>query len=541
MQNIATLVSFGALLIGGSHSPLCAEGQHLAATPPMGWASWNHYFCEYDEKTIRQQADALVSTGLRDLGYKYVLIQECIAPGRDTNGELRVDAKRFPHGIAALAQYIHERGLKAGIYTDIGPKTCYPSPRYEGIYEHEDQDVATFAAWGIDLIEVDYCNKVATHTGREIYERIASVIRKTRRPMLLYVCSWGNELPWEWAPGVAQMWRTDFDVSLERNRAFWDRIVNNFESNARHAVFNAPGGWNDPDMLEVGNPGLSPAEAQSTLAMWAISAAPLLLGNDLMQMDAHTRTLLLNPEVIAIDQDALGVQGTKLCDQGAGREIWAKPLGGKASGKFALLLLNLTGSESQMSVRWADLGLDPDPSIRDAFTRTNVQATASGYATQVAAHGSQLLVVTGRFSWNRSINYEAEWPGNDRTGDAALFTCGECSSGYAVTLGRDGEKAASSLVFNQIDVPRTGEYQVLLYYVRNGLDNQTVRVKINGGEPQNIVLLMHMAGDAIFSANLQRGMNSIEVISNGPGRVFLDNLRLRRVDARSDQHTPRVN
>ncbi|MGH9584449.1 MAG: hypothetical protein ACRD4O_16115, partial [Bryobacteraceae bacterium] len=341
-------------------------------------------------------------------------------------------------------------------------------------------------------------------------------------------CSWGNELPWEWAPGMAQMWRTDFDVSLVRNRAFWSRIVSNFESNARHAVFSAPGGWNDPDMLEVGNPGLSAAEAQSTLAMWAISAAPLLLGNDLTHMDAATRRLLLNPEVVAIDQDPLGAQATRICDRPAGREIWVKPLGSKTSGKFAVLLLNLSDKASQISVRWADLGIDNRPTVRDVFARASVKATESGYATGLPAHGSRLLVVDGRFSWRHSVNYEAEWPGNEKRGDAALVTCGECSSGYAVSLGAEGKNTAGDLVFHRIDVPRPRKYRAFFYYVRNGLGNQTIRVRINRGAPQTVILLMHMASWAAFPVDLQQGINSIEIDSAGPHRVFLDNLKLLR-------------
>jgi hypothetical protein len=163
---------------------------NLAPTPPMGWASWNHFFCDYNAQTIRDQADALVSTGMRDLGYRYVLIQECIAPGRDAGGELVVDPVRFSHGMKALTNYIHARGLKAGIYTDVGPYTCYSKPRYQGSYRHEAQDARTFASWGMDLVEMDYCNRVPGHTGREVYERMAAAIQNTHRPMLFYICSW---------------------------------------------------------------------------------------------------------------------------------------------------------------------------------------------------------------------------------------------------------------------------------------------------------------------------------------------------------------
>jgi alpha-galactosidase len=237
----------------------------------MGWASWNHYFCDYDEKTIREQADALVSTGMRDAGYKYLIIQECIAPRRDTKGNLVVDSARFPSGIRELAAYIHKLGLKAGIYTDIGRNTCYPDPKFQGSYGHEQQDADTFAAWGIDLVEMDYCNRVETHSGRWVYERMAEAIKKTGRPMIFSLCSWGNEQPWEWAQGKAQMWRTDLDISFEKNHVEWDRVVRNFESGSAHSVFSGPESWNDADMLEIGNPGLNDTEAQAQMSMWAIS------------------------------------------------------------------------------------------------------------------------------------------------------------------------------------------------------------------------------------------------------------------------------
>lgn len=368
----------------------------LAPTPPMGWASWNHYFCDYDEQTIRDQADALVATGMRDLGYKYLIIQECIAPGRDAAGNLIVDARRFPHGMKALADYIHSRGLKPGIYTDVGPYTCFSNPRYQGSYNHEAQDAATFAAWGIDLVEVDFCNQPEGHTGKELYGRMAAGIRRTGRPMLLYICSWGKEEPWEWARGVGQMWRTDQDISWEKNHVKWGNIVRNFESNAMHAAFNGPDSWNDPDMLEVGNEGITTVEARSHFSMWAISAAPLLAGTDLVHMDAGTRAIFTNPEVIAIDQDSLGAGPRRVHSDQEGVEIWEKSLGSNDGGTKAILLLNLASTETMASVRWSDLQLQQNPRVRDLWSRKDLGEFADHYATDLPAHGSVLLKVSGK-------------------------------------------------------------------------------------------------------------------------------------------------
>jgi len=361
----------------------------------MGWASWNRYFCDYDEQTIRDQADALVATGMRDLGYRYVIIQECIARDRDANGNLVVDAKRFPHGIQPLADYIHSRGLKAGIYTDVGLYTCFPNPRFQGSFNHEAQDAATFASWGIDLIEVDFCNKPEGHTGRELYERMAAGIRQTGRPMLLYICSWGKESPWEWAHGVAQLWRTSGDISYRKNHVKWKDIVQNFEANAQHAAFNGPDSWNDPDMLEVGNAGITAVEARSHFSMWAISAAPLWAGTDLGHMDSETRAIFTNPEVIAVDQDPLGAGPSKV--RGRDRvEVWEKPLGSKSGGTKAVLLLNLSRNPAEATIRWSDLGLMPNSSVRDLWSRKDLGQLSDGYSVKIPPHGSVLIKVSGK-------------------------------------------------------------------------------------------------------------------------------------------------
>jgi alpha-galactosidase len=369
---------------------------NLSPTPPMGWASWNHFFCDYNEQTIRDQADALVSTGMRDLGYRYVLIQECIAPGRNANGELVVDPVRFPHGMKALVDYIHARGLKAGIYTDVGPYTCYPKPRYQGSYRHEEQDARTFASWGMDLVEMDYCNRVPGHTGREIYERMAAAIQNTHRPMLFYICSWGNEDPWTWARGKAQLWRTTGDISPKKDSVEWASVVQNFEINARHAAFTGPNSWNDPDMLEVGNPGLNTIEARSHFSMWVISAAPLWAGNDLTQMDVATRRIYTNSEAIAIDQDPLGAGPVKVREDRKGLQVWAKQLGSIGSGASAVLLLNFTVVPAEISVQWSDLGLTGKAKVRDLWTHQNLGQFANRYETRIPAHGSVLLKVTGK-------------------------------------------------------------------------------------------------------------------------------------------------
>jgi hypothetical protein len=493
----------------------------------MGWASWNHFFCDYNDQTIRDQADALVSSGMRDLGYRYVLIQECIAPGRNTDGTLRVDSSRFPHGMKSLVDYIHARGLKAGIYTDVGPYTCYPKPRYQGSFEHEDQDAATFASWGMDFVEMDYCNRPAGHTGREIYERMAAAIRKTGRPMLFYICSWGNESPWTWAQGKAQLWRTDADISPKKDLVEWISVVRHFESNATHSVFNAPDSWNDPDMMEVGNLGLNTTEAQTHFSMWAISAAPLWAGNDLTTMSAPIRAIYTNSEAIAVDQDPLGAGVRKVGEDAAGLEAWSKPLGSIGSGVDAVLLLNLTAAPAEVSVRWNDLGLLGKVRVRDLWAHKTLGEFPDGYKTRIPAHGSVLLKVTGTFSWTKGATYEAEWPGNRRAGNVLLLPCPECSQGYAVSLnGATNGGGTSSLDFTHIDVPTSGRYQMTVVYVYSGLGNKIARLQVNEGTPAEIHLQGYIYGSQTVPIELNKGENSVALSFAGAGSLNIDRITL---------------
>ena len=494
----------------------------------MGWASWNHFFCDYNDQTIRDQADALVSTGMRDLGYRYLLIQECLTSGRNADGSLIVEATRFPHGMKDLVDYVHSRGLKAGIYTDIGVNTCAGKP-YQGSYQHEDRDAQTFASWGADFIEMDYCNHPDGVTGRAIYERMAEAIRKTGRPMLFYICSWGNESPWTWAQGTAQLWRTEGDISGEKNRVNWDNVVRNFESSARHSVFNAPNSWNDPDMMEVGTPGLTLTEAQTHFSMWAISAAPLWAGNDLAQMDNPIRAIYTNAEAIAIDQDPLGAGPVKVREYGAGIEVWTKPLGAAGSGVQAVMLLNLGAVPAEAAVEWSDLGLAGKATVRDLWTHKDLGEFHDFYKTQLPSHGSVLLKISGQFSWMRGATYEAEWPGNTRAGDAVLQVCPECSQSYAVSLlGAKNNSGGSSLAFNHIVVPESGKYWVNLVYVYSGEANDTVQMRVNQGPQTDVKLPGAIYATAKIPVDLNKGENSITFSFAAEGIVDIDRLTVTR-------------
>lgn len=500
----------------------------LAPTPPMGWASWNHFFCDYDDQTIRDQGDALVSTGMRDLGYRYVLIQECIAPTRAADGALIVDAARFPHGMKDLVDYLHARGLKAGIYTDIGAHTCFPNPLYEGSYQHEEQDARTFAAWGMDLVEMDFCNHPEGVTGRAIYERMAAAIGATGRPMLFYLCSWGSEEPWTWAQGKAQLWRTTGDISMVKNRAEWKDVLRNFELNAAHSVFSAPNSWNDPDMLEVGNQGLTLTEAESQFSMWAISAAPLLAGNDLTAMSDSVRGIYTNQEAIAVDQDTLGAGPVKIAGSDDVVEVWTKALGSIGSGQSAVLLLNVSDAPQIAKVQWSDLGLSGKAAVRDLWAHRELGEFRDGYQADIPAHGSILLKVSGEFSWKKGATYEAEGPGNLREGNASLLACAECSQGYAVSLrgGAPGLKGGSITLTN-VAVPRSDGY-VLSIFSAGAHAGTQVEVRVNNDPPSTVHLKAGGQGATRIPVALKQGSNSIAFRLAGEGSVDLDRFVLSR-------------
>ena len=497
----------------------------MAPLPPMGWASWNHFFCDYDEKTIRAQADALVSSGMRDAGYKYVVIQECIARERTASGGLIVDAVRFPSGMPALVSYIHKLGLKAGIYTDIGQHTCFQNPQYQGSYGHEESDARSFAAWGIDLVEMDYCNREPEHTGRYVYEKMAKALKTTGRPMVFYLCCWGNEQPWEWAQGVAQMWRTEYDISLEKNHVEWWRLVANFESNTAHAVFSGPESWNDADMLEIGNPGLIDTEAQAQMSMWAMSPSPLLAGADLTSMSARTREIYTNREVLAINQDPLGAGAELVSRNTPTTEVWRRPLGSRTGDEVAVMLLNTGDRPELMEASWDQLGLMRGAGARDLWTHRALPG-ADGYRGTIAAHAAVLLRVSGKRSWETSAVLESETPDAARLGNASLFPCGECSRGYAMQLGGDGK--AGGLRFRNIHVSQRGEYQLRLLYVRNGLEDKTISVTVNDAAPVEVHAIMRSWNAVTMPVELKVGENTIIVRYGGAQPFYLDRIELSR-------------
>jgi alpha-galactosidase len=350
----------------------------------MGWNTWNRFGPRIDERLIRESAEALVSSGMRDAGYRYVVIDDCWeAKERSADGDLVPDPDRFPSGLAALAEQVHALGLKLGIYTDVGTATCQGLP---GSLGYEFRDARRFAEWGVDYVKVDWCNTEGVGP-RAAYAKWAMALLATKRPMVLSVCEWGRSQPWEWAGSVGHLWRTCWDTADS-----WDSLMAIVDRQVSLAPYAGPDGWNDPDMLEVGNGGMSETEYRTHFALWAMLAAPLMAGNDLRDMSDATRAILTAPELIALDQDPLGKQGRRLRAED-GAEVWARDLADPRT--VAVLLLNRGETTREISVSWPELGwaANERATVRDLWGRFDIGTARGEHVATADAHEALLLTL----------------------------------------------------------------------------------------------------------------------------------------------------
>ena len=387
---LALLLLVPPALVGPAHNharddaaPLRQPAPTLAATPPMGWNSWNHFACDVNEQTIRETADAMVSSGMRDAGYRYVVIDDCWQVSRDAAGTLVADPQRFPHGIKALADYVHAKGLEFGIYTDAGTNTCQGRP---GTLGHEVQDARTFAAWGVDYVKEDWCHARGLDAPTQ-YRKFRDALTRTGRPIILSLCEWGYNQPWDWAPRIGQLWRTTDDIEDK-----WGSMLSNLDQSAQHAAVAGPGHWNDPDMLEVGNGGMTSDEYRAHFSLWAVMAAPLIAGNDLRAMTDTTRAILTNAEVIAVDQDALGAQGFLVSEGPPDLQVWAKPL---HDGSRAVVLFNRSDTSAKITASFHRAGLYADSAtVHDLWSHRDLGTFGGSFATTVAPHAVVMIRAT---------------------------------------------------------------------------------------------------------------------------------------------------
>jgi alpha-galactosidase len=363
----------------------------LAKTPPMGWNSWNKFQCNVSERLIRETADAMVTTGMKDAGYQFVNIDDCWHGARDSLGFIHPDSARFPSGMKALADYVHAKGLKLGIYSDAGSKTCGGKPGSRG---YEYQDAYTYSRWGIDYLKYDWCSTDSLKAAGA-YMTMRDALAKAGRPIVLSICEWGTDKPWTWGQSTGHLWRTTGDITAcfdcIKEMGGWRawgvlQILDKQEGLRQYA---GPGHWNDPDMLEVGN-GLTPNEDRAHFSMWSMLAAPLIAGNDLRSMPANVAQVLTNRDVIAVNQDSLGVQGFKYASRDS-VEIWFKPL---AAGDWAVTFLNRGATPRTVSFDWAREAVADSLSKRDAQFATSRYQLRNLWTKQAAGTTARPLAAT---------------------------------------------------------------------------------------------------------------------------------------------------
>jgi len=382
-------------LIGITLSSTAQNTDPRPQVPIMGWSSWNHFHIDIDEKMVQGQADAMVSSGMKDAGYSYINIDDGYFGGRDTSGNLLSHPEKFPSGMKNLADYIHSKGLKAGTYSDAGNNTCASISQHDkfgkgvGLIGHDEQDLKLMLIdWGYDFIKIDWCGGRGMNlSDQERYTELGKLIRSIRPDVVYNICRW--KFPGEWAMDVADSWRISGDI-----RATFSSVMRILDLNTELWKYSSAGSFNDMDMLQVGR-GMSYDEDKTHFTMWCMLNSPLLAGNDLREMSQQTIDILTNKEVIALNQDPLAYQAHKLKDNGK-TEVWAKPLGSLDGGTVAVVLLNRSGNSKTMELDLAAIGIDPNSSftLRDLWKKETV--TTDNLTFEIPKHGVVALKIEGK-------------------------------------------------------------------------------------------------------------------------------------------------
>ena len=479
-----------AVLVAGSVTGLTASAPSVAAlsnglalTPPMGFNDWNAVGCGVSESFIKQTADFFHShvlpsgLTLQQSGYQYVNIDDCWAlPSRDANGNLVPDPAKFPDGVAGTAAYVHGLGLKLGLYNDSGLMTC-SSHGFPGSFGHEAADALQFAKWGVDYLKDDNCKQATGQDTRAatiarytaMRDGLAAAQRQTGQAIVFSICQKGdNGIALDWQPAVGNLWRTTSDIHPD-----WTHLDSIIQKNIPLAPMAGPGAWNDPDMLEIGNTGLTATENQTHMSMWAEMAAPLLIGTKLASASTATLAILGNTDVIAVDQDSLGKQGVQVADNG-GLRVLTKPL---ANGDVAVALFNETAATATIGTTASAVGLGGASSytLKDLWSKATT-TTSGALSASVPSHGTVMYRVTkgGTVSGTK---YEAESSGNTLTGGAKVASCSACSGGAKVGfVGKGG-----TLTFNGVSVATAGTYAVQVGYGDGSAAGRQAVVSVDGG------------------------------------------------------------
>ena len=356
----------------------------IALTPPMGWNTWNTFASNINETLIKETAEVMIATGMRDAGYVYIVLDDCwLSKERDAEGNLVADPVKFPSGMKALGDLLHSKGFKFGIYNCAGTKTCAGYPGGRG---HEFQDARTYASWGVDYLKYDWCEH-GTANAQETYKTMRDALYKAGRPIVFSMCEWGQNKPWEWAPAIAHLWRTTGDITdcwdCKPEKEWENSIKSLLDRQVGLEKYAGPGHWNDPDMLEVGNPGLTLAESRAHFSLWCVLAAPLMAGNDVRIMSEEIRNIMTDEEVIAINQDPLGKQGYRF-SQEPDKEVWVKEL---SNGDWAVCFLNAGDKAAEMKISWKELTfLKGDYKVRDLWEKKDIGTTKQDLSRTIDSH-----------------------------------------------------------------------------------------------------------------------------------------------------------
>jgi len=369
-----------------------AKAQPLVPTPPMGWMTWNYFGENINEQIIKEMADAMVISGMSNAGYKYIMIDDGWQGGRDNKNNMIPDVKKFPSGIKNLADYIHSKGMKLGIYSDAAQLTC---AGYTASLGFEEQDAKTFASWGIDYLKYDYCHAPEDSVTAKIrYKKMADALKKSGRDIVFSICEWGVRKPWLWAANVGgQLWRTTYDI-----RDSWKSMMSILDINAELNNYAAPGRWNDPDMLivglngnkgpsgDLGGIGCTDVEYKSNMSLWCMMAAPLIATNDVRTMSSATKEILLNKELIAINQDIAGVHAKRIKLEN-GIEIFIKPL---MNNDTAIAILNRNETKQTVEIKFSQIGLQRKYILRDVIQH-NLAGISDKWKGEIQNHETKVF------------------------------------------------------------------------------------------------------------------------------------------------------
>ncbi|HOD88942.1 MAG TPA: alpha-galactosidase [Bacteroidales bacterium] len=508
----------------------------------MGWSSWNNYGHNINDSIIKAQADAMVYSGLADLGFKYINIDDGFFDGRNADGSLRINATKFPYGMKTLADYIHSKGLKAGFYSEAGANTCGSIWGAQtggvdgGLYNHDQQDIdSIFKSWGFDFLKVDFCGGQQQGLDEETrYTQIKTAINNTGRTDINFnVCRW--QFPGAWVCSVADSWRMSGDINLTPGSIpSWNEILKIIDQNTFLAAYASPGHYNDMDMLEVGR-GLSFEEDKSHFSIWCILSSPLVLGNDLANMSEQTKSILTNPEVIAVNQDTTGLQARRIWDNGSGLQVWAKNLNGKLSNERAVVLFNRRDTAASISVKWKDLNLEGPATVRDLWERRDLRIMDSMFTADVPSHGVVMLKVVGKqnklqqvfeaeYAWINTFNLTKNSKILPNQGRAVVDTL---CSGLAKVAWL-GNSADNYIEFRDVYVYSDGKYKLSISYISG--ENRNITLSVNGIDK---VLKKLNSGDwktidnKTITVKLNKGYNTIRLSNANGWMPDVDKIQLK--------------